>query len=316
MLTRAQETIPRPAAAGELAYEMKWDGYRAVLQVMPAGGVRLWSRNGTDLSRAFPDLIEAARIQIPPGVVVDGEAVAWVDSRLSFDQLQHRMAASESAARRLARQHPASFVAFDVLAVDAIDVRGLPWRDRRTLLDELAVSFQPPIQVSPYTDDYDTAMDWFTDLPEATGIEGIVAKRQTSRYSPGERGWVKVKHRSHHDAVIGAVIGPVSRPEAIIAGRYTPDGQLRIVGRSGPLSTQHIADLSKLLTEVPAADHPWPTEISSGHFGGGKVTITHVAPLIVVEVSADASTQGTRHRHGLRLIRVRADLEANAVTTT
>lgn len=67
MLTKAQETIPRPATAAQLAYEMKWDGYRAALQVTPAGTVRLWSRNGTDLSRAFPDLIEAAEVQVPPG---------------------------------------------------------------------------------------------------------------------------------------------------------------------------------------------------------------------------------------------------------
>lgn len=314
MLTKAQDTIPRPATAAQLAYEMKWDGYRAALQVTPAGTVRLWSRNGTDLSRAFPDLIAAAEVQVPPGFVLDGEAVAWVDGRLSFDHLQQRMAASAAAARRLANQHPASYVAFDVLAVDGTDVRGMPWRDRRTLLDTLAAGFQSPIEVSPVTEDYDTAAGWFTDLPAATGIEGIVVKRQSSRYSPGERGWVKVKRRSHHDAVVGAVIGPVSRPEAIIAGRYTADGQLRVVGRSGPLSAQHVDELARALTEVRAEDHPWPTEISSGHFGGGKVTITHVAPTVVVEVSADAATQGGRHRHALRVVRIRWDLVPDEVT--
>ncbi|MDN5764026.1 MAG: ATP-dependent DNA ligase, partial [Microlunatus sp.] len=71
MLTKAQESIPR-AAAGQLAYEMKWDGYRAALQIASAGTVRLWSRNGTDLSLAFPDLVEAAEGQVPPGIVLDG----------------------------------------------------------------------------------------------------------------------------------------------------------------------------------------------------------------------------------------------------
>ncbi|MDN5763690.1 MAG: ATP-dependent DNA ligase, partial [Microlunatus sp.] len=260
------------------------------------------------------DLVEAAEGQVPPGIVLDGEAVAWVDGRLSFDHLQQRMAASAPAARRLASQHPASYVAFDVLAVDGTDVRGLQWRDRRTLLDTLAAGFHPPIEVSPVTDDYDTAVSWFTDLPAATGIEGIVIKRQSSRYSPGERGWVKVKHRSHHDAVVGAVIGSVSRPEAVIAGRYTADGRLRIVGRSGPLSAQHVDELARALTPVSAQEHPWPTEISSGHFGGGKVTITHVAPTVVVEVSADAATQGGRHRHALRLIRLRLDMTAADIT--
>lgn len=105
---------------------MKWDGYRAVLQVSSDGTVRLWSRNSTDLSRAFPDLIAAAQTQVAPGVVLDGEAVAWVDDRLSFDHLQHRMVASDSAARRLAGEHPASYVAFDILAADGTDVRALP----------------------------------------------------------------------------------------------------------------------------------------------------------------------------------------------
>lgn len=72
MLTKAQEAIPRAVVAGQLAYEMKWDGYRAALQVRPDGTVRLWSRNGNDLSDAFPDLIEAAEVQVPPGIVLDG----------------------------------------------------------------------------------------------------------------------------------------------------------------------------------------------------------------------------------------------------
>ena len=91
MLSKALEAVPRSLPGSPLAYEMKWDGYRAVLQVSSDGTVRLWSRNGTDLSRAFPDLIAAAQTQVPPGVVLDGEAVAWVDGRLSFDHLQHRM---------------------------------------------------------------------------------------------------------------------------------------------------------------------------------------------------------------------------------
>lgn len=124
---------------------------------------------------------------------------------------------------------------------------------------------------------------------------------------------MKVKHRSHHDGLVGAVVGPVSRPEAIIVGRYTTGGQLRIVGRSGPLSAQHVAELARVLTPVSAEEHPWPTEISSGHFGGGKVTITHVAPSVVVEVSADTATQGGRHRHSLRLVRLRLDLEPTDV---
>lgn len=84
--------------------------------------------------------------------------------RLSFDHLQHRMASNLRAVARLALEHPASYVAFDILAVDSTDIGSLPWRDRRSLLKELAASFEPPVQVSPYTEDYATALEWFEAL--------------------------------------------------------------------------------------------------------------------------------------------------------
>lgn len=315
MSSKAQESIPR-SATGTLdwAYEMKWDGFRASMQVRPDGHVTYWSRRGTDLSSAFPDLVEAARSQVPTGVVCDGEAVAWVDGRLSFDHLQQRMVSSPAATARLARQHPASYVAFDILAVDGTDVRGLPWRDRRLLLEELGAGFAPPLQVSPYTIDHATAVEWFTELTEATGVEGIVAKRLSSRYLAGDRAaWVKVKRRSLVDGIVGAVVGPVSWPEAVVVGRYTAEGVLRIVGRSTALASRQAQELAGLLTEVPAADHPWPVEISGGHFGGGPVAITHVNPVLVVEVAADTALQAGRHRHALRVVRLRIDLAVQDV---
>jgi ATP-dependent DNA ligase len=91
-------------------------------------------------------------------------------------------------------------------------------------LDELATGFEPPIQVSPYTDDYDTAVEWFTALAPS-GVEGLVAKGAGTCYKPGERGsWVKVKHRSQVDGIVGAVIGSAAKPEAIVVGRYTAEG--------------------------------------------------------------------------------------------
>lgn len=312
MLCKAQEAIPAAdALAGGTVLEPKWDGFRAVLQVTPEGGVTYWSRNRTNLSDAFQDVVAAARDQVPAGVVLDGELVVWVDGRLSFDHLQHRMASRPVAVARLARQHPASYVAFDILAVEGTDVRGLPWRDRRQLLDELAIGFEPPIQVSPYTEDQEVALEWFT---APAGVEGLVAKGAATRYRPGERGsWVKVKHRSQVDGIVGAVIGPVRRPEAIVVGRYTAEGVLRIVGRSTALTSQQGKELAAVLTVVPESSHPWPAEIGGGHFGGGKVAITHVDPVLVVEVAADTALQAGRHRHALRLIRVRTDLDPEDV---
>ena len=315
MLSRAQDTIPQPSAlAGGTVWEPKWDGYRCVLRV-GKGQVSIWSRNNTNLSTTFPDLITAATTHIPPGVVLDGEAVVWVDGRLSFDHLQHRMTTRSPVLNQTVRQHPASYVAFDILAVDNTDVRGLAWRDRRTLLEELAAGFAPPLELSPYTDDYATAQEWFTAL-SAAGVEGLVAKGAGTRYRPGERGWVKIKHRQVVDAIIGATIGPITRPDAIVVGRYTPAGELRIVGRSVALTSAQAEELAAALTPVnPAAAHPWPDEIGAGHFGAGKASLNHVAPELVVEVAADSSLQAGRHRHGLRLIRLRPDLRPGDITT-
>jgi ATP-dependent DNA ligase len=315
MLAKAQDTIPHPGPGGGLAYEPKWDGYRGCLQMHPDGTVRLWSRNGTDLSDVFPDLVEDARLQVPPGVILDGEIVALVDGRLSFDHLQHRMVSSPSAAARLARSHPASYVAFDIIAVGSQDVRALPWRDRRLLLDELADGFTPPLQVSPVTEDYATASEWFTTLT-VMGVEGLVIKSVTSRYLPGERGWVKVKRRELTDGLIGAVIGPVTRPEALVVGRFATDGALMVVGRSTPLTAEQAKDLARVLTSIPASQHPWPTEIGGGHFGGGKVAITHVLPEIVVEVAADSALQAGKHRHAVRYVRRRPDLDPDDLQPT
>lgn len=305
MLAKAQESIPGPN--DRHSFEPKWDGFRAVVQTDLDGRIAIWSRNRTNLSRAFPDLVEAARNQMPRGLVLDGEAVVWVDGRLSFDHLQHRMMSSAAAADRLARAHPASYVAFDILAVDGQDVRELPWHDRRMLLAELAQNFEPPLQISPVTQDRAVAAEWFTTLGEL-GVEGLIVKDITSKYRPGERGWTKVKHREVVDGVVGAIIGPVTRPEAIVLGRYTADGMLVIVGRSTPLGPKQAKDLASALTPVPAAEHPWPNEISGGHFGGAKVAITHVQPVVVVEVTADSALQAGRHRHALRYVRRRPDL--------
>lgn len=230
---------------------------------------------------------------------------------LSFDQLQRRMVSRGSAVAALARLHPASYVVFDILAAEGTDLRSLPWRDRRTLLEELGAGFEPPLQLSPYTSDYQTALAWLADLPP--GVEGVVAKGQRSTYRPGQRGWFKTRLYETWDAIVGAVVGPVSRPEAIVVGRYTADGQLRILGRSTPLSGQQARQLGAALAGVAAEHHPWPRQIGSGHFGAGPTTITHVEPVLVVEIAADTALQAGRHRHPVRLLRLRLDLDPSDI---
>jgi ATP-dependent DNA ligase len=313
-LAKAQDSVPpKSALVGGTIWELKYDGYRAPLRVT-GQGAELWSRNGSNLSSHFPDLVAAAEAQLAAGVVLDGEAVVWLDGRLNFDQLQRRMVSRPAVAAKLAQEHPASYVAFDLLTLGEQDLRPHPWRDRRAALEDLASTWRPPLQLSPYTDDYDTALEWLVDYRVA-GVEGLVAKGAGSPYRPGSRDWIKVRSRENLDVIVGAVIGPASRPEAVVAGRYTDTGELVIVGRTTALSTRQAKQLATVLTPAATGEHPWPPRIGSGHFDGGSLDITRVQPDVVVEVAADSALQAGRHRHPLRLLRLRPDLAADDIDT-
>jgi ATP-dependent DNA ligase len=298
---------PANALSGGCLYEPKWDGYRLVV-VRGAGSTRVWSKQGRDLSDRFPDIVAAARAQVPAGTVLDGEVVIWNGSRLDFGLLQERMvtAAGRIAARVAAS--PASYVAFDLLAAGGEDLRGQRLSRRRAALEELAARWKPPLQVSPATTDPEEARRWFDDF-RAAGVEGLVAKGVGTRYAPGRREWLKVKSWETTEVLAGGVIGPIENPSQLVAGRYR-DGDLVVVGRTSPLSPRQSAELAAALT--PADDgHPWPDRIGTGRFGGGRLSVplTRVAPTVVVEVSADAALQAGVFRHPLRYVRVRPDLQ-------
>jgi ATP-dependent DNA ligase len=283
-------------------YEPKWDGYRAA--AMKVGDAQIVSRRGTDLTEVFPDLTAALRDAVPDGTLLDCEVVVYRDGRLSFDALQQRMSHGHHQAARLARAEPASLVAFDIMLDAGEDIRTLSWDQRRHRLDAISAEWRPPLQITPYTADHPVAQEWMTSLAPM-GIEGIVAKRRFSRY--GSRGtWTKTKFRETIDGVIGAVIGPLNRPEALIVGTTTDTGDLIVLGRTTSLSPGQAADLGVLL-RPPDEPHPWPTVMGAGHFGGDPVIITHAKPEIHVEVSADPALQAGRRRHPLRYIRIRHD---------
>lgn len=285
------------------AFELKFDGWRLVASRTAAGLVELWSRHGTDLTSSFPEIAAAAG-ELPAGTVVDGEVCVYRHGRLDWDQLQLRMGSAARVAAQV-RVAPASYVIFDVLAVGGSDLRPLPWSERRAVLEGLA-GIRPPLQVCPATQDRNEAASWLEEYRDV-GIEGVVAKSATAPYRPGERAWVKVKHRETTEVLLGAVTGSLERPESLVAGRYTSDGQLVIVGRSTALNDHQAAGLAASLTPVAADQHPWPVEIGS-QFGGSPVRLLHIAPVLVAEVSADTARQSRRFRHPLRFVRLRADL--------
>jgi ATP-dependent DNA ligase len=308
-LAKLVKTFPGPDALPGVMYsEPKWDGYRTIA-LINFDGVTLWSRQGKELTRVLPDLAAALGAQVPPGVVLDGEAVIWNRDRLDFEALQRRMVTSRAALPALVKEFPAAFAAFDVLAVAGQDVRGVPFAGRRQLLEELAREWAAPLALSPTTTDPELAKTWLRDLP-ATGIEGLVFKGGSQTYD-ASRSWLKLKHKNVLDVVCAAVIGPLTQPHAIIAG-LPIDGQLRIVGRSTVLSARAGRELGRQLRPAQPG-HPWPEEISETSLNRfskdkGPVHLTLVEAL-VVEVAADVAWSGRSFRHPLSFVRARPELD-------
>ena len=208
-LAKAVPSVPGPhAMPGGSVYELKWDGYRGSV-VRDATGARLWSRQRNEMSAQFPELIAAAAAALPKGTVV--EAVIWNGARLDFDLLQHRLAGGTNKIAQQVREHPASYVMFDLLAADGQDLRLLPLRERRARLEDLAADLTPPLHLSPITDNLQVATDWMAGY-RAAGIEGLVIKGAGTRYEPGARRWSKYKSRETTEVIIGAVTGPITAP--------------------------------------------------------------------------------------------------------
>ena len=308
-LARASERIPQPRALpGGVQYEPKWDGFRLVI-VRDEASTSLWSRQGKDLTAGFPDLAAAAAAGIPPGFVLDGEAVVWRAGRLDFDALQRRLTLRGAQLSRVVRTTPATFVAFDLLAAAGHDLRGEPLRTRRQLLEELSASWERTLQLSAASTDPAQAREWFDVLPEL-GIEGVVAKGHAQTYDGGQRSWVKVKHRDTVEVVCGAVTGTLDRPEQLVVGLPVA-GVLRIVGRSTPLDALAARGLSGRL-RPPIGPHPWPVILPPTAFdrftGGREPTRLALVDPFVVEVSADSALLGHSFRHAVRFVRTRPEL--------
>ena len=318
MLARPVEQLPgRSALPGGCLYEPKWDGYRVVVHVVQDSVghqvCRIQSRRGADLTTSFPDLAAAAAEQLPVGTVLDGEAVVWSGERLDFTALQHRLAGGAHAVR-MAQAQPASFVAFDVLALGGVVWTDRPLRERRRQLEQLLPALSPPLQVNPATREPDVAAEWLRQYREANvGIEGLVIKGLGERYQPGRRGWLKLRTRSTAEAVVGAITGTLAKPDRLVLGLYDR-GVLIIAGGTAPLHPAQAREVAPLLEPVAKGEeHPWPPDIPSGRMGvfGGprRLPVQLVRPTLVVEIHADSAFEYSKWRHLTRFVRNRADLD-------
>lgn len=272
------------------AYEFKWDGVRALVEVS-AGTVRIHSRLGNEVTVAYPELAGlGADID---DALVDGEIVAFVDNRPSFGRLQRRMhVRSAEQAAELVAVAPVSFIAFDLLRLYGVDLTARPLSERRATLERMAADY-PQWTVSPSFDDGPAT----AEAARAHGLEGVVAKRLTSRYRFGTRtgDWVKVKFVQRGEFVVvgweaDATDGSATL-SSLLLGYYDGD-ELRFAGKVGSgLSGRASAQLTRQLVpraSAPLAPVPPPSP--------GRVA-TWVEPEVVVDVAYSHWAEDGRLRH-------------------
>lgn len=257
MLAKLADELP----VGGYLYEPKWDGFRAIV-FRGKGDVYLQSRDSRPLDRYFPDLHDALLERLPPNCVVDGEIVIVTERGLDFDALQLRLHPAASRVEKLAKQTPSSFVAFDLLAADGRDLMDTSQAERRAALGELLGSVERPVYVTPMTRDRAVALDWLTRF-EGAGLDGVIAKPESSTYLPGKRAMIKVKHARTAECVVAGFRWHKSGKDAVgslLLGLYDDSGVLQHVGVASSFTT---AMRKKLVEELAPLrknamkDHPW-----------------------------------------------------------
>jgi ATP-dependent DNA ligase len=282
-------------------YEPKWDGFRGVLENF-GPELALWSRNERPLLRYFPELRPLGDL-LPPQSVLDGEIVIARDGQLDFDAMQTRLHPAESRIRRLSAEIPAEYVVFDVLVWDGEPVWELPLEERRPRVEGLRPA---GFRVSPATRTLAEARGWL-DRFEALGLDGVVAKKLGSAYLPGERdGMVKVKEHKSADCVVIGVRwkGDRSALATLLLGLYREDGGIDYVGTAAIAAKTRVEVAERVL---PLLDESSDRQFSEpNRWGTGELEQAAVRPELVVEVRYD-KVQGSRFRHGTKLLRWRDD---------
>ncbi len=327
MLAKLARELP---ISRDLVYEPKWDGFRCIV-FRDGNEVELGSRNERPLTRYFPELLDPLRVHLPERVVLDGEIVIAGTRGLDFEALLQRIHPAESRVMMLASTTPASFVAFDILALDERDLRNTPFSERRRLLEQCLSGASPPVHVTPATSDPEVARDWFVRF-EGAGLDGVVAKSVTLSYREGERLMVKVKHERTADCVVagfrwhksGGTVG------SLLLGLYDDAGTLHHVGVAASFTAARRRELVEVLAPYRVKSlegHPWegwgeaeapgaaarkpgaPSRWSAGK----DLSFEALSPKLVCEVAYD-HLQGGRFRHATTFRRWRPDRRPETCT--
>jgi ATP-dependent DNA ligase len=325
MLAKPVPDIP----AGQL-YEPKWDGFRSII-FRDGDEVEIGSRNERPMTRYFPDVVAAVLANFPPQAVIDGEIVIADQERntLDFDALQQRIHPADSRVRLLAKETPARFVAFDLLALGDDDLTGHPLSDRRAALERALADAEAPIHLTPVTTDFELARQWFEQF-EGAGLDGLIAKKLDLRYQPDKRVMSKIKHERTADCVVAGYRVHKSGPDALgslLLGLYDDRGVLASVGVIGafPMATRRalLIELQPLVTTFD--EHPWnwaaheqgertPRKNETSRWNAGKdLSFIPLRPERVVEVRYDYM-EGDRFRHTSQFVRWRPDRDPRSCT--
>jgi ATP-dependent DNA ligase len=323
MLAKLVPTIPDGAL-----YEPKWDGFRSIV-FRDGDEIEIGSRNERPMTRYFPELVAAFRRELPPRCVVDGEIVLASGGGLDFEALQLRLHPAASRVNLLAARTPASFIAFDLLALDSDSLVDAPFSHRRGLLVQSLSGARPPVHLTPATTDPAVARRWFDEF-EGAGLDGVVAKPLDGTYQPDKRVMFKIKHERTADCVVAGYRPHKTGPDAVgslLLGLYAPDGSLASVGVVGafPMDRRRelVTELQPLVTTFD--EHPWnwaklmadlPPRRGSefSRWNPGKdLSFVPLRPERVLEVRYD-HMEGSRFRHTAQFSRWRPDRSPRSCT--
>ena len=306
-------------------FEPKWDGFRALV-FRDGDELFIQSRDEKPLDRYFPELAEPLKAQLPEQCVLDGEIVIAQPAGLDFEALQLRLHPAASRVKTLASQTPASVVFFDLLCHGSTDLREAPFAERRAALESMLADVSPPLHLTPATRDRDIAADWFKRF-EGAGLDGVIAKLDSSTYEPNKRVMLKVKHERECDCVVAGFRwhkdGKGTAVGSLLLGLYDDAGHLDHVGVCASFTAAKRKELVQFLEpyRVNALDgHPWkewaehePAETTQRRPGatsrwnaGKDLSWEPLRVELVVEVAYD-HMQGTRFRHTAQFRRWRPD---------
>jgi ATP-dependent DNA ligase len=329
MLAKRVGTLPE---GDGWIFEQKWDGFR-VLIFRDGETLLIQSRDEKPLNRYFPELTAPLLAQLPQKVVLDGEVVIFQNGGLDFDALQLRVHPAESRVKMLSEQIPASVVFWDLLAEGERNLALLPFRERKAELTRVLSKLEPPLHLTPVTEDRAIAQDWFQRF-EGAGFDGVMAKPDTGTYQPNKRVMLKVKHERECDCVVAGFRwhkdGKDRAVGSLLLGLYDDDEKLHHVGVSASFTAKKREELKEFLApyrENALEHHPWKDWAGEGahaegqRMPGGKSRWSGKKDMswnplrieLVVQVAYD-HMQNTRFRHTAQFRRWRTDKKPSDCT--